>query len=63
MGNRTWGMIEMGMFSSRSVFIVLPSISEMTLKFINNISKKWILEGNKHFQERQKNFGALSYKI
>ena len=52
----------MGTFSSRSDFIVLPNISEMTLKFSNNISKKWILEGNKHFQERQKNFGALSYR-
>lgn len=64
MGNKTRGMIDSG---CSSAFILLPNISEETLKFSNNISKKLMLEDNKqifscykHLQERQKNFDTVS---
>ena len=35
-------MIDIGALSSGGAFIVLQNISEVTLKFSNNMNKKWI---------------------
>ena len=36
-------MIDIGTLSSSGAFIVLPHVSGVTLKFSNNMNKKWIV--------------------
>ena len=36
-------MIDIGTLSSSGAFIVLSHVSELTLKFSNNMNKKWIV--------------------